>query len=160
MKSCPMRVYLHSRFSSAEQRKGNSLSRQRKFARRFCEEKGIALDETQAYTDKGVSGLKGKNHQTGALSLFIQACEQKRIGHGSYLIVENLDRLSREHPLDALHLVRTLVKTHGITLAVMPPDGVVGRQPGHGRRHAHVRRVQPGELGEQRQVGPLPGQQG
>ena len=117
----PVRAYLYSRFSSPEQRKGNSLARQAEFAHQFCLKKGIGLDETLTFTDAGVSGHKGKNHQTGALGLFLKACEQGRIARGSYLIVENLDRLSRENPLDALHLLRTLLKTHGITLVVIHP---------------------------------------
>ena len=66
------------------------------YAHQFCETKGIGLDETLTFTDAGVSGHKGKNHQTGSLSLFLKACEQGRIARGSYLIVENLDRLSHE----------------------------------------------------------------
>ncbi len=117
----PVRAYLYSRFSTAEQRKGNSLARQHDYAKEFCLKKGIGLDEALTFTDAGVSGHKGKNHQTGALGLFLQACEQGRIARGSFLIVENLDRRSRENPLDALHLLRTLLKTHGITLVVIHP---------------------------------------
>jgi DNA invertase Pin-like site-specific DNA recombinase len=75
----PVRAYLYSRFSTSEQRKGNSLARQIEFTHRFCLKKGIGLDETLTFTDAGVSGHKGKNHQTGALGLFLQACEQGRI---------------------------------------------------------------------------------
>lgn len=120
-KVAPVRAYLYSRFSTAEQRRGNSLVRQTEYAQQFCLRKGIALDETLSFTDAGVSGHKGKNHQVGALGVFLKACERGRITRGSYLIVENLDRLSRENPLDALHLLRTLLKTHGITLVVIHP---------------------------------------
>lgn len=121
MREYPVRAYLYARFSSTEQRRGNSLARQIDYAKEFCARKGIALDEALTFTDAGVSGHKGKNHQVGALGLFLKACEQGRIARGSYLIVENLDRLSRENALDALHLLRTLLKTHGITLVVIHP---------------------------------------
>lgn len=125
MKSYPVRAYLYSRFSSAQQRRGNSLARQTEFAHQFCASKGITLDETLTFTDAGVSGHKGKNHQTGSLGLFLKACEQGRIARGSYLIVENLDRLSRENPLDAVRLLHTLLKTYGITLVVVHPSAVL-----------------------------------
>jgi hypothetical protein len=97
----PMKAYVYSRFSSTEQRKGDSLRRQTERAAAWCEGKGIALDETIAYSDLGVSGFRGKNRSEGALSLFLRACEQGRVKRGSFLILENLDRLSREHPLAA-----------------------------------------------------------
>jgi DNA invertase Pin-like site-specific DNA recombinase len=71
--------------------------------------------------DAGVSVFRGANAATGALRVFLDACESKRVRPGSYLIVENLDRLSRDETLDAVMLFLGILN-HGITLVTLFPE--------------------------------------
>ena len=54
----------------------------------------MILDES--LRDIGVSAFKGKNAIKGALKKFIELVEAGRIEKGSILILESLDRLSRQ----------------------------------------------------------------
>src|SRR5262249_40678202 len=72
----------------------------------YCTRHGLTLDNSLSLRDLGVSGFKGV-HRTGdkyALTQFLALARQGRIPPGSYLIVENLDRLSREDERTALRL--------------------------------------------------------
>ena len=59
--------------------------------------------------DSGISAFKGKNAATGELGRFIDAVESKLIPSNSWLVVENLDRLSREDILKAQSLFTRLL---------------------------------------------------
>src|SRR3954470_3227239 len=98
------RAYSYIRFSDRRQMAGDSLRRQLKLTESYCERKGLFLDDSLNLRDLGVSGFRGKNADTGALSLFLEAVKQKRVAVGSTLIVENLDRVSRDEIDEALPL--------------------------------------------------------
>src|SRR5205807_2466605 len=68
-----------------------------------------------------VSAFHGTNAATGALRGFLDACEESRIRPGSYLIIENLDRLSRDETLSAVSLFLSILQ-HGITLVTIFPE--------------------------------------
>lgn len=90
MKTC----YSYIRFSSAKQARGGSERRQLEAARQYCREHGLTLDDS--LRDRGVSGYRGKNVDKGALGRFFTAIEDGRVKPGSVLLVESLDRLSRQ----------------------------------------------------------------
>jgi DNA invertase Pin-like site-specific DNA recombinase len=115
-----MKAYLYIRFSSKKQKDGNSIARQTEFANTWALKNKIAIEAT--ITDEGVSAFRGKNKTTGALSVFLAACMAGSIPRGSILIVENLDRISREHPLDAMPLMRDIIRTYGIRIVTMHPE--------------------------------------
>jgi len=102
-------AYSYIRFSSDKQGQGTSLERQEGEAARYASEHGLTLDNS-SYRDLGVSAFKSKNKDEGALGAFIQAVEDGRIRSGSYLLVENFDRLSRDHIDMALELLLGLVR--------------------------------------------------
>lgn len=114
-------AYSYLRFSSTEQRKGNSLDRQIRGRDAYIAKKGLTLDSSFLIEDAGVSAFRGTNAATGALRVFLDACEAKRIRPGTYLIVENLDRLSRDETLDAVMLFLGILN-HGITLVTLFPE--------------------------------------
>ncbi|MEW9616927.1 recombinase family protein [Shinella sp. S4-D37] len=93
------KAYSYIRFSSPEQARGDSLRRQTEGAENWCAERGIELDDT--LRDLGVSAYRGMNRVEGALRSFLDLVEKGDIEEGSYLIVESLDRLSREAVIDA-----------------------------------------------------------
>lgn len=95
------KAYSYLRFSRPEQALGDSLRRQLERARQFADERGLELDES--LRDEGISAFRGKNvDDRAALGSFLRAVESGAVPRGSYLLVESLDRLSREHVLDAL----------------------------------------------------------
>ncbi len=110
------KAYSYIRFSSPEQARGDSLRRQTEGAQKWCAERGITLDET--LHDLGVSAYRGKNRMEGALRSFLDLVERGEIEEGSYLIVESLDRLSRERVVDAALQLWALVKA-GITVVTL-----------------------------------------
>jgi DNA invertase Pin-like site-specific DNA recombinase len=92
-------AYSYVRFSSKEQAKGASLVRQLEKSRAYAAAKGLTLDETMQ--DEGVAAYKGENVKTGHLGRFLGLVRNGTIKPGCVLIVENLDRLSRQAPLKA-----------------------------------------------------------
>ena len=120
-------AYSYLRFSSSEQGKGNSFDRQIRGRDGYLARKGLTLDSSFIIEDAGVSAFRGLNAATGALRVFLDACEEKRIRPGSYLIVENLDRLSRDETLDAVMLFLGILQ-HGITLVTLFPEQEFSRE--------------------------------
>jgi hypothetical protein len=64
------------------------------------------------------SGYRSKNAKTGALRAFLQAVEEKRVPRGSSLLIENLDRLSRDEIYDSLPLFFELINA-GIVVVTL-----------------------------------------
>ena len=108
-------AYNYIRFSTAEQRKGDSLRRQDDLAKAYAEEKGLSLDESLTMLDLGVSAFKGANAESGALAAFLEAIDNGHVPVGSYLLIESLDRLSRAQVFDALQLFIRIINK-GITI--------------------------------------------
>jgi len=104
------KAYSYIRFSTTEQERGDSLRRQESEAKKYAEEHGLILDENQQFKDLGKSGYKGFNRIKGALKDFIDLVDSGKIPKGSVLIVEHLDRLSREKVSIALRLFMDLLE--------------------------------------------------
>lgn len=117
-----MKAYSYLRFSSAEQRKGDSLRRQIDLRDRWLAKKGIPLDTAFVLPpDQGVSAFRGKNAVQGNLKAFLDAVRSGRIKPGSYLIMENLDRLSRDELQESLALFLEIIRA-GIILVTLAPE--------------------------------------
>lgn len=110
------KAYSYIRMSSDPQTRGDSLNRQLTKTREFAAEQGWELDDR--LRDMGVSAYKGKNVEDGALGEFIDLCKRGEISKGSVLIVENLDRMSRQRPIDAFNIFTSILKL-GIQIAVL-----------------------------------------
>lgn len=110
------RAYSYIRFSTPEQARGDSLRRQLAAAEAWCAERGLTLDDT--LRDLGVSAYHGANRTTGALKSFLDLVESGQVKEGSYLIVESLDRLSREAVIDAASRLLDLIRA-GITVVTL-----------------------------------------
>ncbi len=93
------KAYSYIRISSLEQRKGHGEQRQLEAAQAYAEKHGLELDDS--LRDLGKSGYHGDHVKTGALGRFLELVATGKIAVGSYLLVENLDRLSRQTPIDA-----------------------------------------------------------
>ena len=111
------RAYSYQRFSTPEQLKGDSLRRQSEAAQQYADQHGLELDTSLTFQDLGVSAYKGANFEA-ALGRFIEAVDSGQVAKGSFLLVENLDRLSRDKILPALNRFQALLEK-GITVVTL-----------------------------------------
>jgi DNA invertase Pin-like site-specific DNA recombinase len=120
-------AYSYGRFSSPQQSEGDSQRRQDQAAAAWCKRNGVRLDSTTHLWDKGTSAFRGAHRQEPhkhALAAFLHMVEKGTVAPGSILIVENLDRLTRENPVDALGLLLDLLRKD-VRIAVLTPHEVV-----------------------------------
>jgi DNA invertase Pin-like site-specific DNA recombinase len=120
-----MRIgYSYLRFSSPAQADGDSIHRQTEATRAWCERHGVHLDTSTTIKDEGRSAFRGKHRFQGHLRRFLDQVQAGDIPRGSVLIIENLDRLSRENPWDALGVLSDLLKA-GISVVTLSPSEMV-----------------------------------
>jgi DNA invertase Pin-like site-specific DNA recombinase len=115
-------AYAYSRYSSAAQAEGDSLRRQLAGCFEWAEKHGLELDTS--LRDHGVSGFTGLNRIRGALGSFLHRVELGQIEDGSYLLVDSMDRLSREKEGEVLHLLTGLTRK-GIKVVNVSEDHVL-----------------------------------
>lgn len=114
------------RFSSGKQQHGFSLDRQLEGTKEFCRRHNLQLDEKLSFSDLGLSAFKGKNAASGKLSVFLEAVRQKKIRKGTVLVVEALDRLTRDTVVAASHLL-TEILLSGVDVGIVTEDKVYSR---------------------------------
>ena len=101
-------AYSYLRMSRPEQATGDSLRRQLECAQAYANAEGLTLVED--YRDIGISAFKGRNLEEGTLGRFLAAVEAGEVPAGSTLIVESLDRISRQEITAALNLFLLILK--------------------------------------------------
>lgn len=126
------------RWSSDEQGKGDSLTRQKGMIDAYIKSHpDMLVDPEHQYFDKGVSSFKqvldpndidgeimrSVNRATGDLSRLFANIDAKKIPRDSVLIVEQIDRLGRSAPTQALEDFLKLVN-YGIEIVTLA-DGMV-----------------------------------
>jgi len=111
------KAYSYLRFSTPEQAQGDSRRRQADLAARYAQEHGLELDGS-SYADLGISAYTGKNAEVGALRRFLEAVEDGLVPRGSFLLVENLDRLTRDHIVPAQALFLQIISA-GVTIVTL-----------------------------------------
>lgn len=100
------------------QLKGDSRRRQLKASQEYAEKHGLDLAEDAQLEDIGISAFKGANIKDGALGQFLKAVETGAVEQGSYLIVESLDRISRDKLMIAQSLFLSIIQS-GINLVTL-----------------------------------------
>ncbi|EIA1304711.1 recombinase family protein [Vibrio vulnificus] len=108
-------VYSYSRFSSARQKKGSSVKRQRDYAKEVADKYGLTLNSDLMMLDEGLSAFHAQHMKKGALGVFVDKIKSGEVAEGSILIIESLDRLSRQQILKAQALFLDII-SHGITI--------------------------------------------
>jgi DNA invertase Pin-like site-specific DNA recombinase len=110
--------YSYVRFSSkGRQAKGSSVQRQTQDTaagigpETWCSHNGVTLSNV-TYRDLGLTGWdpKKNNATHGELRMFLEACESGDVRPGSYLIVEKIDRISRQGVEEGMVLIRQIFK--------------------------------------------------
>ncbi len=112
------KAYSYTRFSTPEQAKGDSARRQIALAEEYARRNELDLDTSLTLDDKGVSAFRGRNANDGRLGDFLRAVQAGIVTKGSYLLVENLDRISRQVPRKAVRTLEAIVES-GITVVTM-----------------------------------------
>lgn len=115
------RAYSYLRFSTPEQQLGDSERRQIEAARRYAERNDLDLSH-ESFRDLGVSAFRGRNLDAG-LGTFLSAVRDGKVQAGSYLLVENLDRISRRDPWEAFKTFQEVIDA-GIILVTLSPEAV------------------------------------
>lgn len=115
-------AYSYVRFSTVKQELGDSLRRQVAMAEEYCRKHNLELHPA-SYRDLGVSAFKRKNIEKGALAAFIEAVRTGKVAKGSFLVIEQFDRLSRADTNKALRLLLDLVEA-GIKVVTLVDEKV------------------------------------
>jgi DNA invertase Pin-like site-specific DNA recombinase len=119
------RAYSYLRMSTDVQLKGDSRRRQLEASKAYSEKHELELADDAQLEDIGISAFKGANVSDGALGQFLAAVKAGTVERGSYLLVESLDRLTREKILRAQALFLSIIDS-GIILVTLG-DGRVYR---------------------------------
>lgn len=108
-----MKAIPYARFSSLEQSHGSTLQRQEQLNEAFCARMGWTIVAREC--DEGLSAYTGQNLHTGRLGALTSRLE-KEGGSGVAIVVEKLDRLSRQPPLVMTNWLQRICAT-GATIA-------------------------------------------
>src|SRR5262249_4209314 len=122
----PPNAYSYIRFSHPDQAAGDSLRRQMDLATDWCQRHGIRLDESITLRDLGKSASTGEHEKTPdrpGRAAFLKLVEPGKVPRGSYLTIENLDRLSREEERPALRLWMDILDA-GVNIVQLEPETI------------------------------------
>ncbi len=98
------------RFSASIQQFGDSLKRQNQLINEWIAQHPDYELDNLSYQDLGLSAYNGTHAMRGAFSDFMEAVEHGFIAHGTVLLVESLDRLSREKIGEATERLKNILK--------------------------------------------------
>ena len=103
-KSKPIKYSLsYVRVSTKDQLDGSGIKRQEKAYQEWLR-RNTDYENFDEFKDLGISG-RGKNSTAGALNKIIEKAEKGQIPHSTCLVVESINRLSREAPKESLGLL-------------------------------------------------------
>ena len=115
-----MEAIIYKRYSSREQKRGSSLTRQSSVCEAYCERKGWRV--AKVVSDEGVSAWNGANIETGNLAKLTKSLLQD--GENKVIVVEQLDRITRQPPNKVINWLTTLTDS-GSALATANDDVVI-----------------------------------
>jgi DNA invertase Pin-like site-specific DNA recombinase len=104
-----LRAYSYVRMSTEAQLRGDSLRRQVAQSQEYAASQGWELLAEDQLEDIGISAFSGANVSGGALGQFLQAIREGKVEPGSFLIIESLDRLSRQELWKSLGLFSEII---------------------------------------------------
>ena len=114
--SLPATIY--ARFSNQEQAQGSSKARQLKLCRELIAEKQWQHSDDRILIDEGLSAFSGANRAPGGLLHdFEKQAEAGLFRNGHVLVVEHIDRISRQGHDEVLPFVKKMTQA-GVTVAV------------------------------------------
>jgi DNA invertase Pin-like site-specific DNA recombinase len=117
------KAFSYIRMSTSRQDRGDSRRRQLVLSRDYAAKHGLELDETSFPPDIGLSGYDGTNIQTGSLGRFLAAARSRQLPPDSYLLVESLDRLSRQEIERSMAIFLEIINS-GVILVTLSDERV------------------------------------
>lgn len=97
---------IYARFSKADQAKGHTIERQLQHAAEVCAARGLASSLSLTFIEKGRSAFSGANRAKGALLANLELEIKAGAHFGRTLVVEHLDRISRQGWQEVLDFLR------------------------------------------------------
>ena len=101
-------AHLYRRVSDVRQLEGTGLGRQLDSTDSYIAD--LSLFAVKSYEDRGMSAFRGANQRHGELATILEAVKFGLIKSGEHLIIESLDRLSRQPPMDALEPLKEILR--------------------------------------------------
>ncbi|MEM6230128.1 recombinase family protein [Shewanella scandinavica] len=115
-----MKAYIYSRISTKTQKKGDGLDRQLELTHSYANAIGLEI-QLDSFQDIA-SGYHGRQMQ-GRLGVFLDAIKTGKVDTPAALVVESLDRLGREHTMDALprlmDIINSGVEVHEVSTGIV-----------------------------------------
>lgn len=115
-------AFSYARFSDPRQEHGDSIRRQTDLRDGWLQRNKVPLDTSLVFVDKGKSAFKDIDRE--ALTEFLQHVEGGRVQPGDYLILEQLDRLSRAKPGKAVGLLLDILNAGVRIVQLLPRERV------------------------------------
>ncbi|MEZ8065176.1 recombinase family protein [Vibrio sp. FF145] len=113
-----MLAHSYKRFSFSAQKKGDSIRRQTMAAESYCTTNKLTLSD-QTFEDLGVSAFRSNNSKDDAgLGKFLLAVNEGKVDTPCYLLVESLDRLSRDNIDNAIQQLIHLAQADVIVVTL------------------------------------------
>jgi DNA invertase Pin-like site-specific DNA recombinase len=100
-------AYSYIRFSSKIQSEGDSERRQLARTLEYCKSKNLTLSD-KTYADLGISAFKEVSRPS--LSDMLEAIDNNSIKKGDFIVLENLDRLSRQGISHTQEVINAILK--------------------------------------------------
>lgn len=115
-----MKAYIYQRISTVGQKQGGGLDRQHELTHSYATSNGLDI-QLDSFQDIA-SGYHGKQ-MNGRLGVFLDAIKSGKVETPAALVVESLDRLGREHTMDALprlmDIVNSGIEIHEVSTGVV-----------------------------------------
>jgi len=115
------RAFSYMRFSRKEQGRGDSIRRQTALRDAHVTRYELILDDE--LHDRGVSAYRGKNAMVGRLADFLENVKAGRVPRGSVLLIESIDRFSRDEVTKARDLFETILRA-GVEIHTLSPERI------------------------------------
>jgi len=100
-------AYSYIRFSSKAQELGDSLRRQVEATAEYCKQHNLKLSD-KSYRDLGISAFKERDR--ASLADMLSAVDNGKISSDSYIIIEAMDRLSRQGIDITLDILKAILR--------------------------------------------------
>lgn len=120
-----MQTYIYARWSSLEQTAGSTLERQIANCTAYVDQRQLEVTET--IVDAGRSAYTGSNITSGNLGTFAKRVVSGAVPRGSRLVVEELDRLSRQ-PADVMMTWLSPLVRAGLSICVTQTGQIIDSQ--------------------------------
>ncbi len=109
------KCFSYQRFSTKKQEGGDSIERQTASAKAYAQRESLEYQD-KAFSDLGVSGFSQKIRS--GLEAMLEAVETGAIPHGSTVVIDGFDRLSRQSFEHTYDLIRQIVNA-GVSLHIV-----------------------------------------